>query len=55
MKENYTIEEIIELIERFKVEELPDRNNPYHFEAEIASGLIHFENWLKTKIEIDKI
>ncbi len=47
MKENYTIEEIIELIQRFKVEELPDRNNPYHFEAEIASGLIHFENWLQ--------
>lgn len=52
MKENYTIKEIIELIERFKVEELHDRNNPYHFEAEIASGLIHFENWLKTKIEV---
>jgi hypothetical protein len=52
---NYTIGEILGLIEQFKVEELPDRNNPYHFEAEIASGLIHFENWLKTKIEVDKI
>lgn len=47
MKETYTIEEIIELIEKFKVEELPERNNPYHFEAEIVSGLKHFENWLQ--------
>jgi len=39
--------EIINLIEKFKVEQLPDRNNPYHFEAEIASGLKHFENWIQ--------
>jgi hypothetical protein len=37
------------LIEEFKEKELPNRNVPYHYESEIASGLKYFEIFIKEK------
>ena len=41
--------DFLSLIEEFKQKELPNRNNRYHYEAEIASGLKHFELFIKGK------
>lgn len=43
-------DEIERRIGEFKEQELPDRNIPYHFEAEISAGLDAFLNWLKSKL-----
>lgn len=45
----YTKEEIITLINQFKEEQLPDRNESYSYEAEISVGLDSFIEWLKIK------
>jgi hypothetical protein len=39
----------LSLIEEFKEKELPNRNVPYHYESEIASGLKYFEIFIKEK------
>ena len=39
----------LSLIEEFKEKELPNKNVPYHYESEIASGLKYFEIFIKGK------
>jgi hypothetical protein len=39
----------LSLIEEYKEKELPNRNTPYHYEAEIASGLNGLINYIKNK------
>jgi hypothetical protein len=41
--------DILSLIEEFREKELPNRNQPYHYEAEIAAGLKQFELFIKSK------
>lgn len=40
------IEDIKKAIKKFKKEELPDAESPYHHEAEIWSGMQSFIRWL---------
>lgn len=44
----------IEIVERFinqyREEELPNRNQPYHYDAEADAGFKYFLIWLKNKI-----
>jgi len=44
------INEFLSLIEEYKEKELPHRNEPYHYEAEIAAGLKYFEIFIKEKL-----
>jgi hypothetical protein len=44
------IEELNKLIEQFKDEKLPDHDSPFHFEAEIWSGLQSFKIWATNKL-----
>ena len=48
--EKYDIGDFLNMIEEFKEKELPNRNVPYHYEAEIEAGLKHFEIFIKGKI-----
>lgn len=48
-KEKLSIEEIKNYIFQFKKEELPDAEAPFHYEAEIWSGMKHFIRWLENK------
>jgi len=41
-----TIDYIKKAIEQYKKEELPDFETPYHYEAEIWSGMKSFIAWL---------
>jgi hypothetical protein len=43
------VNNFLSLIEEFKEKELPNRNVPYHYESEIASGLKYFEIFIKEK------
>jgi hypothetical protein len=43
------VNNFLSLIEEFKEKELPNRNMPYHYESEIASGLKYFEIFIKEK------
>ena len=43
------VEEIKKAINLFKEEELPNAESPFHYEAEIWSGMKHFIEWLETK------
>jgi len=43
-------EEIERRVTEFKEQELPDRNIPFHFEAEISAGIDSFLLWLKSKL-----
>jgi hypothetical protein len=43
------VNNFLSLIEEFKEKELPNRNVPYHYESEIASGLKYFEIFIKQK------
>jgi len=45
----YTIQDFLDMIKEFEDKELPNRNQPYHYEAEIAAGLKHFELFIKGK------
>jgi hypothetical protein len=45
----YAIQDFLDMIHEFEEKELPDRNVPYHYEAEIAAGLKHFELFIKGK------
>jgi hypothetical protein len=45
----YAIEDFLNMIKEFEDKELPNRNQPYHYEAEIAAGLKHFELFIKGK------
>jgi len=49
-----SIEPMENLINEFKKECLPDANEPFHHEAEIAAGFKHFIEWLKKKSKIKK-
>lgn len=42
-------EGIKNLFEEYKKEHLPDADEPFHYEAEIASGFKHFLLWLEQK------
>lgn len=48
---NVTLDGILNIIEEFKVKELPNRNEPYHHEAEIEAGLNHLEIFIKEKYQ----
>jgi len=39
----------LSLIEEYREKELPDRNVPYHYEAEISSGLNGLIEFIKNK------
>jgi hypothetical protein len=39
----------LSLIEEYREKELPDRNVPYHYEAEISSGLNFLIEFIKNK------
>lgn len=41
--------DFLSLIEEYKEEELPNRNKPYHYEAEIDSGLNRLIEFIKNK------
>ena len=43
------IEEIKKLIDKFKTEQLPNSEKPFHYEAEVWSGMQHFIQWLDTQ------
>lgn len=43
------ISHIEKLLQEYKKKELPDADEPFHFEAEIASGFKYFIQWLKRK------
>ena len=45
---SFNIDEIKKAIHKFKKEELPDAESPYHFEAEIWSGMKSFLRWLES-------
>lgn len=45
----YTIHDFLDMIQEFEEKELPNRNKPYHHEAEIAAGLKQFEIFIKDK------
>jgi pyruvate-formate lyase-activating enzyme len=45
---SFNIDEIKKAIHKFKKEELPDAESPYHFEAEIWSGMKSFLKWLES-------
>lgn len=50
IEENYDDFKILkELIHKFKKEELPDAESPYHYEAEIWAGMKDFIKWLDKK------
>ena len=42
------IDEIKKAVYKFKKEELPDAEIPYHFESEIWSGIQSFIDWLES-------
>jgi len=46
------IEDIKKAVYKFKEEELPDAESPYHYEAEIWSGMKDFLRWLEEKQKI---
>jgi hypothetical protein len=54
MEKKYSIQDFLKMIDEFREKELPNRNVPYHYEAEIASGLKHFEIFIKGKIKTKK-
>jgi hypothetical protein len=39
----------LSLIEEYREKELPNRNTPYHYEAEISSGLNFLIEFIKNK------
>jgi len=41
------INKIKQLAEKFKEEELPDAESPYHHEAEVWTGVKFFLRWLE--------
>jgi hypothetical protein len=41
--------EVINLVNKYRDEQLPNRDKPFHYEAEIDSGLKLFLEWLNTK------
>lgn len=41
--------DIQKLIEEYKKEQLPHHKEPFHYEAEIASGFKYFLKWIKDK------
>jgi hypothetical protein len=45
----YTIEDFFNMIEEYREKELPNRNVPYHYEAEIDSGLKYLITFIKEK------
>ncbi len=45
----YSINDFLNMIEEYKDKELPNCNKPYHYEAEIASGLESLINYIKNK------
>ena len=47
----YATFNVLSLIEEYREKELPNRNKPYHYEAEISSGLDHLVNYIKNKQE----
>lgn len=50
IKNSFPLEEVKKLIYKFKEEELPDAESPFHCEAEIWDGMKNFIQWLeKTK------
>jgi hypothetical protein len=50
MKERmHTIEDFFNMIEEYREKELPNRNVPYHYEAEIDSGLKYLITFIKGK------
>lgn len=48
---NVTLNDVLNIIDEFKVKKLPNRNEPYHHEAEIEAGLNHLEIFIKGKYE----
>jgi hypothetical protein len=42
-------ETVFELVEIFRNEMLPNRNQPYHYEAEIDSGMADFVRWARDR------
>jgi hypothetical protein len=49
-----SIEEIKKLLHQFKKEELPNAEEPYHYEEETWQGMKHFIEWLERKESINK-
>ena len=45
----YATFDILSLIEEYREKELPNRNQPYHYEAEISSGLNFLIEFIKNK------
>jgi predicted nucleotide-binding protein (sugar kinase/HSP70/actin superfamily) len=45
----YSINDFLNMIKEYKDKELPNCNKPYHYEAEIASGLESLINYIKNK------
>ena len=43
------LEEIKKAVYKFKKEELPDAEVPYHYEAEIWAGMKSFIKWIESK------
>ena len=46
---SFDIAEIKKVIKQYKKEQLPDAETPYHFEAEIWSGMRNFLMWIESK------
>lgn len=44
-----TIHNLLSIIEEYREKELPNRNKPFHYEAEISAGLDGLINFIKTK------
>lgn len=45
----YSVDDFLNMIHEFEENELPNRNEPYHYEAEIASGLKYFARFIEGK------
>ena len=51
----YATFDIQVLIEEYREQELPNRNQPYHYEAEIAAGLNGLIEFIKNKFNLKRI
>jgi hypothetical protein len=46
---SFNVEEVEKAIKQYKKEQLPDAETPYHFDAEIWSGMKSFLRWIESK------
>lgn len=42
------VSETLKLVDKFIESELPDAETPFHYEAEIASGMNRFKEWIES-------